>query len=76
MAEAGSSLMSDVRTAVGVVDHTVRCDACGALAYFSTYVHMTELSWCAHHWREFEPKLRADATLTLIVERTEESDGA
>lgn len=76
MAEAGPSLMSEPRETVGVVDHTIRCDACGALAYFSTYVHMTELSWCRHHFNEFEPKLRGESSLTLIIERTEESDGA
>jgi len=64
--------MSTPRVAVGVVDHTVRCDACRALAYFTTYLDGTDLSWCRHHWREFEGKLRTDPKLSVIIERIEE----
>ena len=56
----------------GVTDHTLRCDGleCGALALYSTWVNMTELNWCAHHFRQGGQKL-IDAA-SLIIDRTEE----
>ena len=50
-----------------MVDTSRRCDGprCGAQAYWSTWVDMTELTWCNHHFREYEVKLRATAMAVI-----------
>ena len=50
-------LVPDVPAAIGAET----CDACGVRAYVFTMVGTTEMAWCGHHWREFEPKLRTVA---------------
>jgi hypothetical protein len=36
-----------------------RCDRCGAQAYVRVTMEAGELNFCAHHAREYEPRLRA-----------------
>ena len=35
-----------------------RCDSCGAQAYIAAEVNGSELLFCAHHGRKFEPELK------------------
>jgi hypothetical protein len=36
-----------------ILDHSDRCDKCGARAYVHTLITTGgSLYWCAHHWRE------------------------
>jgi hypothetical protein len=38
---------------------TDRCDRCGAQAYVrAIMISGSELSFCAHHWHDNEPRLR------------------
>ena len=39
-----------------------RCDRCGSQAYVQVSVATGELLFCAHHFREFEVRLRPVAT--------------
>ena len=55
-----------------MVDTSRRCDRCGVQAYWSTWVDMTELCWCTHHFREAEEKLRAVAL--SVIDHTWEMD--
>ncbi len=50
---------------------TDRCDRCGAQAYVRvTMVSGSELFFCAHHAREYEPKLKAlEASIQDETER-------
>jgi hypothetical protein len=53
-----------------------RCDRCGAQAYASATLTTAVLFFCAHHWREHGPALRAqgaivhDETATLTAPRS------
>lgn len=53
-----------------MVDTSRRCDRCGVQAFWSTWIELTELSWCSHHFREYEVKLRetADAVVDFTWE--------
>lgn len=51
--------MSDSPAALTALD---RCDRCGAQAYVRVILGSGDLLFCAHHGREFEPKLREVAT--------------
>lgn len=55
-----------------MVDTSRRCDRCGTQAYWSTYIDLTELTWCNHHFREFEERLRAQAL--SVIDHTWEMD--
>jgi len=48
------------------------CDACGAHRYWITWICLTELRWCNHHFRKYESELRklADA----VIDRTWEME--
>jgi hypothetical protein len=48
-----------------MVDTSRRCDRCNVQAYWSTWIDMTEMTWCTHHFRESEDKLR-DIALAVI----------
>lgn len=39
-----------------------RCDRCGARAYVAANVSGTELMYCGHHARQYEPRLREIAS--------------
>lgn len=32
---------------------------------WSTWIELTELTWCNHHFREYEDKLRASASTVV-----------
>jgi len=53
------------------VDTSRRCDHCGAQAYWTTWIDLTELHWC-NHFYEYEAgeKLRAEAD--IIIDHTDE----
>jgi len=44
-----------------------RCQAkqCNSQAMWSTWIELTELTWCNHHFREYEDKLRASASTVV-----------
>jgi hypothetical protein len=47
-----------------------RCDRCGAQAYVRVTIEAGELQFCAHHAREYEPRLRAlDAVIQDETDR-------
>lgn len=48
-----------------MVDTSRRCDQCGVQAYWSAWIDMTELTYCNHHWRDHEVKLRAIAMAVI-----------
>ena len=48
-----------------MTDTSRRCDQCGVQAYWSAWVDMTELTYCSHHWRVHEVKLR-EIALSVI----------
>jgi hypothetical protein len=51
-----------------------RCQAkdCNAQAWWSTWFDFSELTWCHHHFREYEVKLRSTA-MTVMDHRPPES---
>lgn len=59
------------------MDTSRRCDACGVQAYWTTWIDLTELCWCSHHFRAYEVKLREKASLVVdhTWELTEERHG-
>lgn len=54
------------------MDTSRRCDRCGVQAYWSTWFDASELTWCTHHFREYETKLRA--TAVAIIDYTWEME--
>ena len=48
-----------------MTDTSRRCDQCGVQAYWSAWIDMTELTFCGHHFRKGEAKLR-DIAMTII----------
>lgn len=48
-----------------MVDTSRRCDGCGAQAYWSTWIEISELTWCNHHFRKWETKLRESAVAVI-----------
>ena len=49
----------------GALDTSLRCDGCGAQAKWSTWVNLTELNWCNHHYVQGEARLRALSSLII-----------
>lgn len=47
---------------------TDRCDSCGTQAYVAAEIAGTDLMFCAHHFMQWEPKIRATAA-ELLDER-------
>lgn len=52
------------------MDHSDRCDKCGAQAFVRAVFPTTDLMFCAHHGHEFRVKL---ASTALFVEDNTES---
>lgn len=44
-----------------VLDHSDRCDQCGARAYVHTILDGGSLYWCRHHWLKHQPILQPKA---------------
>jgi hypothetical protein len=43
-----------------ILDHTDRCDRCGARAYAQTVIAAGgSLYWCRHHWLQYRRRLEA-----------------
>ena len=51
----------------GPLDTSMRCDGCGAQAKWSTWINLTEMNWCNHHFVQWQEKLRRVSS--LIVNR-------
>jgi len=47
-----------------ITDHD-RCDRCGSQAYVQVSLPTGQLLFCAHHYQEFEARLRPIATAVL-----------
>jgi hypothetical protein len=47
---------------VGLLTFTDRCDRCGSQAYVRVDLATGRLLFCAHHYQEFEARLRPLAT--------------
>lgn len=55
-----------------MADTSRRCDHCGAQAYWTTWIELTELQWCNHFFRKSEGVLRAKSD--AVVDHTWELD--
>lgn len=45
------------------MDHSDRCDKCGAQAFMLMTLKSGDLMFCAHHGREYRPLMEKDALL-------------
>lgn len=48
-----------------MADTSRRCDRCGAQGYWSTWIDLTEMHWCNHHFRRYEAGLREAAVAVI-----------
>jgi ribosomal protein L37E len=46
----------------GILTFHDRCDRCGSQAYVAVSLQTGRLLFCAHHYREYEVRLRSVAT--------------
>lgn len=70
--KAQQSYPAPTHTGLGLreLDHSDRCDVCGAQAWVRTESNYStlQLTWCAHHYNEVEQHF-SEATHTITDER-------